>query len=305
MKRVYIKLSLIFIIFVLISLYIYSLLIYKEIGLKNEQSTNSKLSIRKTVAEDDRDFNKNGDLNVKKERYFNSEDLQYNNNSIPVLMYHSIDYEKGNELRVPKETFKEQMKYLKDNGYTTLSFDEFYKFLVNNKPIPRKSVLITFDDGYKDNYENAYPILKEFSLNATIFVITDTIDTDKNYLTSKQLKELAQSGIDIESHTVGHEQLNKLAYENQLNTLIKSREGLEKILGRPVKYIAYPFGEWNNDTLRAVEEAGYKIAFTTTSGWSHKNQGIYTLHRVYIRASYNIREFERRLTNSNYNANNN
>ena len=87
--------------------------------------------------------------------------LIYNSQSIPVLYYHSIAYEEGNELRIPKEKFRQQMQYLKDNGYTTLSLDEFYNFLTENTPIPNKSVIITFDDGYRNNYKNAFPILKE------------------------------------------------------------------------------------------------------------------------------------------------
>lgn len=297
MNKNYIRIILISSICLLMGLYAYNFFIKGELQSKNQKSINGELKERQVVKQND-----NG---LKKERDFIGLNLKYNDKSIPVLMYHSIDYEKGNELRIPKEIFREQMKYLKDNEYTTLTFDELYKFLVDNKPIPKKSVIITFDDGYKDNYENAYPILKQFGLNATIFVITDTIDKDKNYLTSNELKELDQNGIDIESHTVGHEQLNKLTYEKQLDTLIKSRKSLERILGREVKYIGYPFGKWNNNTLIAVKDAGYSMAFTTVSGWSNKEQGIYTLYRVYISANYNIREFERRLTNINYNINNN
>ncbi|MBE6055951.1 MAG: polysaccharide deacetylase family protein, partial [Clostridium sp.] len=93
---------------------------------------------------------KKQESSVKKSdiRTFTKEPLIYNNKSIPVLMYHSIDYEKGNELRLPKEQFKEQMKYLKDNGYTTLTLKELHNFLDKNNPIPEKSIVITLDDGY-------------------------------------------------------------------------------------------------------------------------------------------------------------
>lgn len=143
-------------------------------------------------------------------------------------MYHSIDYEKGNELRVPKEQFKEQMKYLKDNGYTTLTLNELYNFLEKNKPIPEKSIVITLDDGYVDNYTNAYPILKELGFNATVFVITSNIDKDKRTLTSKQIKEMDEAGIQIASHTYNHDKLDDLSYEKQLQTMKKSKDDLEK-----------------------------------------------------------------------------
>lgn len=108
---------------------------------------------------------------------------------------------------MPPQQFKTQMKYIKDNGYTTLTPKQLYNFFVENKPIPKKSVVITFDDGYLDNYKYAYPILKEFNLKATIFVIASNIDKDNRCMTSKQLKELQNNGIDIESHTFNHEEL--------------------------------------------------------------------------------------------------
>lgn len=230
--------------------------------------------------------------------------LIYNSQSIPVLYYHSIDYEKGNELRIPKEKFRQQMQYLKDNKYTTLSLDEFYNFLVNNNPVPNKSVIITFDDGYKDNYENAFPILKEFGFRATIFVITSTIDKEKDFLTSNELKEMSSCNIGIESHTVNHDNLNSLDYDAQIKTLKDSKEFLERILGKEVKYIAYPYGKWNENTLKAVKSAGYNMAFTTIGGWSNKDQGLYTLNRVYVSNNHNMDEFKRRLTNSHYEVSN-
>lgn len=278
-------------------------------------SNKAKSQNQKSVSESLKDTKKDGSSgelnlsnvkcnNTAKEREFKGENVKYNGKSVPVLMYHSIDYEKGNELRVPKETFRKQMNYLKQNGYTTLTLDELYDFFINNKPVPNKSIVITFDDGYKDNFENAYPILKELGFNATIFVITSTVDNDKNYLTSKQLKELEANGIDIESHTVNHEQLDKLTYNEQVNTLKSSKEYIEKVLGEQKKYIAYPFGKWNHDTIKAVKDAGYSMVFTTESGWANKNQGIYELHRVYVSANHDMKEFERRITNENYNKNN-
>ena len=303
MKKKHKKLALIISIFFILGLVTYNLVNLSRVKSKNQNITNESLNnSKKDQGKNNEDLNLGNEKggNVIKERDFKGENLKYNNKSLPVLMYHSIDYEKGNELRVPKEVFREQMKYLKEKGYTTLTLDELYSFLIKDKPVPEKSVVITFDDGYKDNYENAYPVLKEFGFNATIFVITSTIDTDKGYLTSKQLKELEANGIDIESHTVNHEQLDKLQYNKQLDTLKNSKDYIEKTLGKPSKYIAYPFGKWNDNTIKAVKDAGYNMAFTTASGWTNKNEGIYKLHRVYISANYGMKEFERRLTNANY-----
>ncbi|WP_065078906.1 polysaccharide deacetylase family protein [Clostridium ragsdalei] len=250
-------------------------------------------------------FDKKNQTNIKKvspvkDREFTGNNLKYNSESIPILYYHSIDYEKGNELRVPKGKFREQMKYLKDNGYTTLTLNELYNFLAYNKPVPNKSVVITLDDGYKDNYENAFPVLKEFGFKATVFMITSSINNEKDFLTSSELKQMDSYGMDIESHTVNHDKLDRLTYDKQIQTLKDSKEFLEKLLNKKIKYIAYPYGKWNESAIKALKTEGYSMAFTTAGGWANKDQGIYTLHRVYVSEKYGMNEFKRRLTNSNY-----
>nr|WP_313885214.1 polysaccharide deacetylase family protein [Clostridium sp. DJ247] len=279
---------------------------YNLVNLKNKKVDNKRMlqNENKVLELEVNSLKDSSKLDDVKERKFDNGPLKYNNKSVPVLMYHSIDYEKDNELRVPTEKFREQMKYIKDNGYTTLTFNELYDFFINNTPVPEKSVVITFDDGYEDNYKNAYPILKEYGINATIFVITATIDTDKEYLTSEQLKEMQHNDIDIESHTVKHDKLNSLSYENQLQTLKDSKRYLEDLLNKDIKYIGYPFGIWNDDTIKAAKDAGYKMAFTTVSGWANKTQGIYILNRVYVSSNLGMNEFIRRLTNPDYNATN-
>jgi peptidoglycan/xylan/chitin deacetylase (PgdA/CDA1 family) len=231
-----------------------------------------------------------------------SKTLKWNDKGIPVIMYHSVKYEKDNPVRISKENFGSQMKYLKDNNYTTLSLDELHEFLENNLPVPEKSVVLTFDDGYVDNYTTAYPILKEYGFKATVFVITDVIGTGE-YLTESQIKELDKNGIDIQSHTVKHENLSELSYDKQLTTLKESKEVLEKLLDKKIEYIAYPFGKYNVNTVRAVEVAGYKLALTTAGKWSDKTDGIYTLDRVYISGFHDIETFKTRISSPTYGAN--
>lgn len=230
--------------------------------------------------------------------------MKFNDKGVPVLMYHSVKYEKDNPVRISKENFESQMKYLKDNNYTTLSLDELYDFLTNNIPVPEKSVVITFDDGYKDNYETAYPILKKYGFKATVFVITDCIGTGE-YLTLDELKELDSNCISIESHTDKHQDLKTLSYDDQLSAVKKSKETLENLLGKEIKYIAYPNGSYNDDTLKAVEKAGYKMALTTNGRWSDKSDGIFTLDRVYISGFHSLDTFIYRITTPDYDFNKN
>lgn len=265
-----------------------NIIIYKE----NINSSDSKTNVKSP--EDSSSFAQT-DNNIK-----NQAQAPKEVRSIPVLMYHSVEYEKDNPVRISPKNFKEQMKYLYDNHYTTLTLDELYRYFQNGIEIPEKSVVITFDDGYEDNYTNAYPILKEYGFKAVIFEITNTIDKDLAYLTSSQLIEMEQNGIDIESHTVSHIKLGELSYDKQLNELKSSKEILEKILNKKVNYIAYPFGSYNENTLKAVKEAGYTMAFTTNGRWSGKDDGIYTLDRVYISGFFNIEIFIERINNPKY-----
>ena len=226
--------------------------------------------------------------------------LKHNDKGLPVLMYHSIGYEKGNTVRLPKEKFKEQMHYLKDNDYVTLSLNEAYDFFVSNKPIPEKALVLTFDDGYLDNYTEAFPILKELNFKATIFVITDLIDKTPGYLNIEQLKELQANEIDIQSHTVHHEHLKQLSYDTQMKTLKDSKDFLQKTLSKKIQYLAYPYGEYSEATLKAVKESGYKMAFSTAGRWSDKTDGILTLDRVFISGNASLDVFIERITNANY-----
>jgi peptidoglycan/xylan/chitin deacetylase (PgdA/CDA1 family) len=224
----------------------------------------------------------------------------YTVHGVPVLMYHSIAIEKGNPIRMPVEQFDKEMKYIKDQGYTTLTLKELYDYFENKVSVPAKSVVITLDDGYEDNYTAAFPVLKKYGLKATIFMITCSIDVDPKCLTSAQLKEMDKAGIDIESHTVTHTDLDTLSYSQQLAELKDSKAALEKLLGRSVDYVAYPEGRYNNDTVKAVAAAGYKMAFTTNGRWSDKSDGILTLDRVYISTFHSMDVFKDRLTNPNY-----
>jgi len=221
--------------------------------------------------------------------------LKYNDRGVCILAYHCIGYEKNNGLKMPEQQFRQQMKYIKDKGYSTITLEQLYTFMVNNKPIPEKSVVITFDDGYVDNYQYAYPILKEFNLKATVFVISKTIDKRKNYMTSNQLKELQAYGIDIQGHTLDHEDLTTLSYIKQLNTLKESKITLEKILGKKVNYIAYPYAKYNVDTIKAAMNAGYTMGFILGGRVARKNNGIYTLHRLSVIPSDSMDVFRSRL----------
>ena len=168
-------------------------------------------------------------VDSKEENRFEGLTMTNENVGVPVLYYHSVDPSEANEVIISPEKLREELTFIKDSGYTTLTMSELNDYILNNAPIPEKSIVITFDDGYADNYANAFPILKELDMKATIFVISNFTDKDGYYMTSQQLKEMADYGIDIQSHTASHAHLNQLTYEEQLNELKTSKEKLESI----------------------------------------------------------------------------
>lgn len=230
--------------------------------------------------------------------------MKGNDQGVPVLMYHSVSNDKASgkltNLRITRDSFLEQMDYLKKNNFTTLTIDQLRDFLINNKQIPEKSVILTFDDGYEDNYTNVYPILKQYGFKATIFIETNNIDVDKSMLTSAQLIELQQNNIDIESETTQDTTLGTLSSADQLKSLQSSKQFLEKLLNKTVNYVSYPFGSYDKDTLSAANSAGYVLGLSRDGKWTYKTDGNYKLSRVYIGPKHTIDDFTERVNNSNY-----
>lgn len=205
-------------------------------------------------------------------------------NRIVVLMYHSINREKRvNILRVPHEKFAAEMKWLYDNGYHTLSLDELYAAAMGSKKVPEKSIVLTFDDGYRDNYQSAFPILKKYHFKATVFMITGEINDTKNgYLTADELKEMDANGFAVESHTVTHPDLSTLSYKRQYRELYNSKVTLEKLLGHPVLDFAYPSGEYNSKTLAAAKKIGYRFCFKENGGMAYLSDPVITFPRAFV-----------------------
>lgn len=242
---------------------------------------------------DDSDENINNPdelVNSNSNIYDSSIKLVSDNRGIPVLYYHSVNDTVDNEVTISPELLKKQLEYIKYQGYITLSMNEVENYILYNQPIPEKSILITFDDGYMDNYYKAYPILKELNMKATIFCITSELD-GSYYLSEEALKEMSQNNIDIESHTVNHLHLNKLTYDEQLKEMSGSKTKLENITGKKVTSIAFPFGDYNEDSVKAAKNAGYSIAFTTNKGFADRDDNPLELNRIYVNSYYDMNTF--------------
>ncbi len=203
---------------------------------------------------------------------------------VPVLNYHQIEEKNGNPLTLWPDQFEAQMAYLADAGYTTITIDEMMDALENGTPLPEKPVIITFDDGYADNYEYAYPILKKYGFKATIFLIYDFTNTYPNYLTWEQINEMKESGlIHFESHTMTHANLAELNSADELrHEIADSHDLLSEKLGYDMHYIAYPGGRVNEEIEEITRAAGYRGGFTVHYGLSTPEEGCYQMDRIPI-----------------------
>jgi peptidoglycan/xylan/chitin deacetylase (PgdA/CDA1 family) len=213
---------------------------------------------------------------------------------VPILMYHAIDEFNGEglkELFVTPGNFEAQMQYLKDNGYTLLTFEQWGEVNKVNKPI-----LVTFDDGMKNNL-NAFHILQKlkdetFNPTATEYVIAGYIDSGSYRLSTEDIKEMVNSGIfSVQSHTMSHADLPKITnFEEELQV---SKEKIEQVTGKPVIAIAYPYGHFNEQVVEETKKY-YKFATTTKPGqFIEKGQPdeFLFMHRVRVSYSTTIKEF--------------
>ncbi|AGA69939.1 putative xylanase/chitin deacetylase [Desulfitobacterium dichloroeliminans LMG P-21439] len=218
--------------------------------------------------------------------------------AIPVLYYHSIAYEAGNELRIPPQEFEAHMQLLYDNGYESVTLNELYLYFYEDGVLPKKPFVITFDDGYEDNYTQAFPIADKFGYNGTIFMVTDWID-GKGYLKQEQLLEMSQAGWQIESHTKTHPYLNSISNEQIKEELSSSKKALEKLLGTTVNVFAYPYGINNPTIIELCKEAGYKLGLTIERGWAAAEDP-FRIQRIYCYANMGLAELKRRIENPYY-----
>jgi len=193
---------------------------------------------------------------------------------VPILTYHDIEPVSKNRFAITTELFEQQLRYLKDNGYVGISLGELDRFLRYEQPLPRKTVVITIDDGYKSAKTIAAPLLKKYGFPATFFIYTDFIGGGKNALTWDELRELKAEGFDVQGHSKTHSNLAVPAASEtpadraaRLDAeIVATKILMEKRIGAEVLYFAYPYGGFDSDVVAKVKSAGYKIGFGAKKG---------------------------------------
>ncbi|CAG0946117.1 Poly-beta-1,6-N-acetyl-D-glucosamine N-deacetylase [Anaerolineae bacterium] len=218
--------------------------------------------------------------------------------NVPILMYHYIsvpppDADKYRlDLSVTPANFEAQMEYLAVEGYTPIRVSDLSDYLLGGPPLPRKPIVLTFDDGYIDNYQFAFPILKKYKFVGTFHVITDFVDGRKpGYMTWDNLEEMAIEGMEIGSHTLDHPDLYRKPRAFQVNEIAGSKAVIEARIGTPVKSFCYPAGHYDSVTIDVLRSSGILAATTEIQGTRQSTAQIYELRRIRIRGSYSVADF--------------
>jgi len=220
---------------------------------------------------------------------------------VPVLTYHNLAPQARGRLVLAAKTFEEQMRYLKDQGYRVVSIRELLEFNALRRQLPRKTVVLTFDDGYKSFKEYAYPVLKELGFTATLFIYTDFMGA-RSALSWEELRDLAKEGFDIQAHSKTHSDMRRKPGEpadeflRRLQAeLVQPQALFQRQLGGPRDILAYPYGSHSDEVVAKAREAGYVAAFDVRRQGNPSFGQRLTLHRSQIYSEMTLEDFARNL----------
>jgi len=222
---------------------------------------------------------------------------------VPVLTYHDLAPSAKGRMVMSAKVFAEQMRYLKANGYRVITLKEYVEFVSLQRQLPKKSVLITFDDGYRSFLHYAYPVLKELGFSATLFIYTDYVAHGGNAFTWPELKKLADEGFFIQAHSKSHGDMVRAKgegateYNRRLEAeLVEPKALFQKYLGYAPEIIAYPYGRQDDTVAQRTKERGYIAAFTVRRQGSQSFVDPYRIHRIQIYPEMSMAEFAKSLS---------
>jgi len=200
--------------------------------------------------------------------------------STAVVMYHNIAANPQNyNDTVSPQTFQAQLEYFKAQGYHVLRFSDLVGMMKAGKKLPRKTLVLTFDDGYENNFLQAFPLLKQYGLTATFFISAGKVG-QPGFMNWKELSALQQGGMDIGAHGMGHVYLPQVPDVVQNYEITESKKQIEARLKNRVDIFSYPVGGFNENIKRLVMQAGYQGAATTNRGAHFRNDDIYAIRRI-------------------------
>ena len=207
-----------------------------------------------------------------------------------VLMYHSV-VDDNRFFSISPVNFEKQLKFLKKKKFNVIKLSDLAKTIQNKKQIPYKTTVLSFDDGYQDNYSNVFPLLKKYNFSAMIFLITNLIG-QKGYLNWAEIKEMCQSGlVEFGCHTASHPDLTKISIAELKLELQNSRRIIENQLKTSCNYFTYPKGFFNDFVVKEIKDTGYQMALTVQEGNIDFESDIFKLPRLSIDRSTTFAQF--------------
>jgi peptidoglycan/xylan/chitin deacetylase (PgdA/CDA1 family) len=215
---------------------------------------------------------------------------------VPVLFYHKIDKPTPDvKIRgafTAPARFAKQMSYLKRHGFNFLTASEMIRHYRQQGEFPARSISITFDDGWKDNYTHAFPVLKKLGIPATIFLVPSVIgqmsdkvvaegENKREHLSANEIVEMSNGGIEFGSHSLNHVHLHKTSPEETHTEIYNSKKQIENLVQKPCEVFSYPAGFFTDEVEKMVEGAGYIGAFSTVYG-DNDSVDLYSMNRIEI-----------------------
>ena len=209
-----------------------------------------------------------------------------------VLCYHIVESPQDPRMEVSRETFRQQMRYLAMTGYTVIPLRDLYDYVTGKRSsLPKNAVVVTIDDGWRSTYTEVFPEMKRYGFPFTVFIYPTIIGQTARALTWKQIKEMSDAGVDIESHSLSHPylsrrrhaELDQRAYSGWLEReLIDSKRMIERTTGKPVLFLAYPFGDYDHYLMESVGRAGYDAALTCEAGRVRRGSNPLKMRRMVV-----------------------
>ncbi len=217
---------------------------------------------------------------------------------MPIFCYHHVrdwvksDTKDNRAYIISPSDLEAQLKWLKAEGYNSVSSEQIYEYYANGKALPDKPIMLSFDDNDDSQYTKALPLLTKYGFKGTFFIMTVTIGQE-NYMTAEQLKQLDSEGHDVQPHTWDHHMVTKYTTDaDWQRQIVGPKETLEKLLGHATPYFAYPFGIYNAASAKKIASYGYKAAFRLADVEDTEVDPLFAIKRYIANGYWDLDQFK-------------